>query len=241
MKKILFNLMICAGLVVLASCEKKVTTEDTSTVTHYVSFELNEGGTTLVPLNGTYTDPGVVATENGKDVQEKVSVTITDPFGDPVPSVDATALGMFNVYYSASNVDGFAASAKRVVVVYDPAARTDVDLAGNYVTAAGTHRQTATAKTDFDGYKVSIANIGNGVFYVSDILGGYYAQRAGYGVNYSMPGYISVNADYTLTIISASVAGWGDSYDDFSGTYDPATGAITYCCVYAGMDFNVIL
>ena len=216
--------MICTGLVVLASCEKKVTTEDTSTVTHYVSFELNGEETMLVPLNGTYTDPGVVATENG-----------------PVPSVDVTALGMYKVYYSASNVDGFAASTKRLVVVYDPAARTDVDLEGNYVTAAGTHRQTATAKTNFDGYKVSIVNLGNGVFYVSDILGGYYAQRAGYGVNYSMPGYISVNADYTLTIISASVAGWGDSYDDFSGTYDPATGAITYCCVYAGMDFNVIL
>ncbi|MBO7416467.1 MAG: DUF5012 domain-containing protein [Bacteroidaceae bacterium] len=242
MKKILLSILMFSGLVTIASCEKKVTTEDPSTITHYVIFELNGDKIMFVPLNSKFTDPGVEASENGVDVKDKVQVSYSDALGEPLSAIDVTTPGAYNIYYSAVNVDGFPASGKRVVVVYDPSSRTDVDLSGNYVTATGTHRDNRKGTlTAFDGYKVTISNMGNGVFYISDILGGYYAQRAGYGSNYSMPGYISVNEDYSLNVISGTVAGWGDSYDSFAGTFDPATGTISYDCVYAGMDFYVIL
>ena len=40
---------------------------------------------------------------------------------------------------------------------------------------------------------------------------------------------------------AVSIYGQGDAMDDFEGTYDPATGTLTFESYYAGMLFHVIL
>lgn len=244
MKKILLNIMICAGLVALASCEKKVTTEDPSTITYYVSFELNGDGTMLVPINTTFTDPGVVATENGVDVNDKVVVTITDPDGNVVTSIPTDAPNLYTVSYSAVNADGFPASTSRTVVVYDPAVTasiagtysTDIDQTvyngypfSTWITAKGYPGNSAT---------VTFTEIAPGFFSCNDLLAGWYGQIRGYGAKYYMTGIVTLNSDNSLTLISSYVAGWGDSLDYIANAvYNPETGVITYDASYAGQIF----
>ena len=82
-----------------------------------------------------------------------------------------------------------------------------------------------------------------GIFYVSDMMGGYYDQKAGYGSSYAMTGYFQLLADNSLVLLSSSVEGWGDSATGFKdGKYDPATGEISYVVNYAtSMDFVITL
>lgn len=50
-----------------------------------------------------------------------------------------------------------------------------------------------------------------------------------------MTGYIALNDDNTLTLISSYVAGWGDSLDSLTdAAYDPANATISYKLSYAG-------
>ena len=58
-----------------------------------------------------------------------------------------------------------------------------------------------------------------------------------------MEGFLQVNEDNSVDLAGGGyVPGWGDYYDDFTGgVYDPEANTISYDCVYAGMDFNVVL
>ena len=79
-------------------------------------------------------------------------------------------------------------------------------------------------------------------YFVDDILGGYYGQRAGYGANYYLEGNISIADDGTVTLNSSFCNGWGDSAKTMTGgKWDAATKTFTWCTVYANMDFNVIM
>jgi len=243
MKKILFNILICSGLVALASCEKKVTTEDPSTITYYVSFELNGDGTMLVPINTSFTDPGVIATENGVDVNNKVVATITDPDGNVVNSIPTNAPNLYTITYSAVNADGFPASTSRTVVVYDPA--VTASIAGTYVTDLdqtiynGYSFSTWIAAKGYANYaSVTFTEIAPGFFSCNDLLGGWYGQIRGYGAKYYMTGIVTLNSDNTLTLISSYIAGWGDSLDYITNAvYNPETGIITYDASYAAQIF----
>lgn len=206
--------------------------DDDAYVTHYVTFELTGGSQYLVPVGTAYEEPGFTATEGDENVNSKVVIG-----GD---EVDGNQIGVYNVTYSAVNKDGFSASTERTVIVYNPDITTDI--AGTYTVAAGTYRQRGSTQTSYSGYEIPVTKIAPGVFYVSDFLGGYYWQRAGYGTNYAMQGYVSLNADNTIDILSGDVAGWGDSYSDFTdGKYDPDTKTISFVVTYAGMDFHVIM
>ena len=245
MKKILFSILICAGLVTLASCEKKVTTEDPSKVTHYVVFELLGDETMYVEVNSAFTDPGVSATENGIDVKDHVVTTIIDRVtGQTVSSIPLDVPGAYAVEYSAANADGFGVSAAREVIVYDPnftasiagTYDTDIDntIYNNYpfatwIAAKGYPGNAAT---------VTFTEIVPGFFYCSDLLGGWYAQIRGYGAKYNMTGVVMLNSNNTISLVSSYVAGWGDGLDYLKNSqYTPATGTLTYDVSYADQIF----
>lgn len=230
MKKIFGLLVLALTLTGLSSCDYDG--DDDSYVTHYVTFELNQGSKYLVPVGSTYKDPGFKATEGSEDVSSKVSVG-----GD---EVDANSVGVYNVTYSAVNKDGYSASATRQVVVYDPSITTDIS--GDYVTGAGSNRTTGSV-VPITGYKVTITKIADGLFYISDLFGGFYDQYKGYGSSYAMTAYLKLNADNTISLISSHINGWGDSVDDLTNCkYDPQTGKITYSTGYASaMTFNIVL
>jgi hypothetical protein len=245
MKKILFSILTCCGLFILSSCEKKVTTEDTSVVTHYISFELEGEESVLVPLNGTYAEPGFTAIENGNDVKSKVSITITDAAGKVVSSIPTDAPGFYTVTYAGTNIDGFDASATRYVFVYDPA--LTVSLEGTYTTDMSASLYGTQGKTYADyapnyGYTgtptVTFEEIAPGFYDCSDLLGGWYAQVRGIGSRANMTGMVALNSDNTITLLSSYIAYWGDALDYInSSSFDPATGKLTYFASYAGQIF----
>lgn len=235
MKKILSLLAFAAVLAGFTSCDYD--SDDDAYVTHYVSFDLNEGSTYLVPVGSTYTDPGYKAMEGTEDVTSKVVVG-----GD---EVDANSIGIYNITYSAANKDGFIASTSRRVVVYDPTITTDISGTYKSVSSQRVRLDEQQSVVGFGGYNVTVTKIANGVFAFSDMLGGFYDQskQYGYGPSYAMSGTVKLNSDNTLELISSLIPGWGDSADycdDF--VYDPTTGKISFKLGYAGLfEFVVVL
>lgn len=231
MKKIFFyGLALCLSAMTLTSCSKDEDHTDTK-VTYYINLTVNGDEVVYLDANSTYNDAGCKAEANGQDVSDKI--IIDNP-------VDTKNIGPYTVTYSAVNEDGFASQAYRYVYVGTP-------LTG--AVANGSFRQTYNddgspkAQVAWSGYDIDLLTDGNGKYWVEDLLGGYYEQRAGYGSSYSMKGYLQVNADNTVDLVGGGdVVGWGDAYDDFmNGKFDPATNTISYTVVYADMDFNVIL
>lgn len=235
MKKAIYKWMGCLATLLaltLTACDE--TSQDPSTITYYITFEMEGDETMYLPVGTAYEEPGVTAMEGSEDVTANVVTT---------GSVDGNTVGLYTITYSATNQDGFSSSTSRTVIVYDPTVTTDIS--GTYTTAAGSYRywlETA-AVSNFSGYNVTITQLAPGFFYISDYMGGYYDQGAGYGSAYAMTGYLKLNADNTLEAVTGSVAGWGDSYDSFdNGVYDPATGNISYELAYAqSMIFYITL
>jgi hypothetical protein len=233
MKKIIYSLFVCL-LLVLVSCQDK-TSYDVSKITYYVTYKMSGNQTTLVPVGTAYVDPGIKAMEGAKDVTSTMKTTGT---------VNPAMIGLYPVTYSAINADGFASSATRLVIVYDPT--VTADISGQYQLATGSYRKVISsgAKTSFSGYNISLTKIAPGIFYVSDFLGGYYDQRAAYGSTYAMTGYVKLNPDNTLGLLSSKIAGWGDSLNSLANaTFNSGTKVIHWDATYAGtytwfLDFN---
>lgn len=232
MKKIyFFALATLVAMVGLTACGDDQLTD--SRLTHYVVLEMGGNEFEEVILGTSYTDAGCKGTLSGEDVTSSI---VTEGLED----IDVNTPGLYYVTYSAANEDGFVSSVTRTVAVFDPTVTTD--LSGKYTTQEGTYLDTGSRQIDLSGYTVNLSRAVPGVFAIDEMLAGMWSQRAGYGENYAMHGYIQLTADNTIHIISGQVPGWGDSYDDIEdGSYDPETGEITYGLVYAGYYFNVVL
>lgn len=223
--------MFCATAFGFTSCNDDNDQLTDTRVTNYILLTVNGDEVVYVDANSTYTDEGCTAEAGGQDVTSKVQTT------NPV---DTKNIGPYIVTYRATNEDGFSSEAYRYVYVGSPLVGTVAD---------GSYRQTYNgdgspkAQVAWSGYDIEMLTDGNGLYWVEDLMGGYYEQRAGYGSRYAMNGYLQVNADNTVEMVGGGgVPGWGDAYDDFAnGVFDPETNTISYCVTYAGMDFNVIL
>src|ERR1700710_2328053 len=115
MKKYISYIGLMLTGMLLFSCQKesfnyKPGYVGISKITIYPEITLTGGDYVLVPKGGTFTDPGVSAKAGTADVPVKTSTIST-----------ATA-GVFIVTYTATNTDGFSATATRHVVVYSTAA-----------------------------------------------------------------------------------------------------------------------
>lgn len=232
MKKILYLLSVIFLLGSVVSCEKE--SEGLSRITHYAEITLEGPSTVVVPLGSEYEEPGYTAIEGETDVTDQVDVET---------NLDVNEAGVYEVRYIAVNDDGFASTESRTVLVYDTT--PSIISSGIHTIAEGSHRIwfEGGAKVDFSGYEIVILQTEPGVFYISDFMGGYYAQRAGYGSDYAMSGSFELNEDNTITPLSSTVPGWGDSMDEMtSSSVDPETGQISYTMEYAGlMEFNIII
>ncbi len=211
----------------ISGCERDLTSAGVSRITYYVTFDLTQGSLVLDPQGTPFVDPGFKATEGTTDVTNNVTVTGT---------VDVNQVGLYTLTYSAVNSDGFSASATRTVIVYDPAAPA-TDISGSY--SSDVARQAPYARS-FTGLSVTITKKAPGIFYVSDLLGGFYDQGSsyGYGPAYAMTGYLQLNADNTLTYISSYDSGFGDSLNSLTnGVYNPVTNEITWSTDYTSTHY----
>lgn len=226
MKKLIYSLLLVVAAM-FTSCHE-VTTEDTSFITYYVTFDLDGGSTYLHPVGSEFVDPGFTAMEGSEDVTANVSVDYS--------AVDGYTMGLYTLIYSAVNADGFSASTTRTVIVYDEN-YAGPDLAGSYTIQPGSYRDYSGTPTSFSGFSVNITTVAPGFFYVSDLIGGYYDQGVGYGSSYAMTGYITLEDDNeTISLISSYLSGWGDSLDYMeSGKYDAAAGTLYWEAAYASV------
>lgn len=226
----IFHYLLIATLILLNySCEK--VTEGVSKITTYVTFDL-AGGSVVTFAQGTYAAPSYKAFEGTTDVTSSVTVTGT---------VNGNEIGLYTLTYSAVNSDGFPSSSDQTIIIYDPAAPT-TDFTGNYSSEVVRNNGES-----YSGLKVTVTKMAPGFFYVSDFLGGFYDQGRGYGIDYgpgyTMEGYMQLNADNTLTLVSSHSPTFGDSLDDLiDGVYDPVTGNLSWDAQYLGVyDFVVTL
>lgn len=231
MRKITFILLIAfAAVVTLVGC-KDVTTDGVTFITYYPELTLVGDATMYLDKGTAYEEPGYTATLNGEDVSDQVIVDGT---------VDGYTSGIYTVTYTIYNEDGFSSSATRTVIVLD----ASDEIEGIYDTDVNSYRVYSSTTTVYGGsYEILVINMGS-YYYVDDILGGYYADRAGYGDNYAMEGYISVNDDYTVELLYSYVTGWGDSAEFMQdGTFDPETGTLSWMIEYTTypMDFYVTM
>ena len=237
MKKIyLFGLLLAGVLLGLTSCNDDNDELTDSRLTYYADLQLQGDEFMAVPVGTPFVDPGCTGTLAGEDITSQIKVIGAD-------EVDTNTLGFYDITYLAYGSDGFPASVTRTVCVYDPSVTTD--MTGEYVVQEGSYRYwfSSGAVVPFSGYPVSIERVVPGIFAISDMMGGYYDVRAGYGPRYAMNGYLQLTGDNEVLALSGIVPGWGDSYDDlYDGSYDPETETITYDMDYAGsMQFHIIL
>lgn len=232
--KHLFKISMACLMVVMALTSCSDAEDGLVKVTHYVELTLNGDDVVMVAQGGSYEELGCVAIEGDNDVSDKV--TITD-------DINTDELGVYTVTYSANNTDGYPSSITRTVVVYDPSS-IDRDISGTYTVAPGSNRYwlSSQAVVNFSGQTVDVVYCAPGFYYISDYMGGYYDQRAGYGSDYAMAGYFKLNNDNTITSVTNYVPGWGDSADDIQASYDETTGNISLEVAYGGqMIFYITL
>jgi hypothetical protein len=115
MKKIFYFIL----MIVAVSCSD-TTTDDVSRVTNYPVMTLNGERTIVLNQGDTYTEQGAVSLAG----TEELPITITGPVNTAVPNV-------YKVTYTSVNVDGFAATLTRAVVVLSTAPST-INLQGTF-------------------------------------------------------------------------------------------------------------
>lgn len=225
MKNLKYITLFICSLCFFCACDKE--TEGISSLLH---FELNGDETMLVTLNTSYEEPGFKITLDGADVSESVEIK---------HDVDPNRVGLYTVQYIYTNMDGIKTVKERTVIVNDPT--VTLDMAGSYITANGTQREY-NGTTPFQGQKISIGKIAPGFFSISDFLGGWYAQRAGYGAAYACSGYVQLLNDGSFELLSSSLLPWADTIDGIiEGKYDATTGQVSWKTSYAGMGFTIVL
>lgn len=218
------------ALLTLSSCDKD--TEGVTGITYYPVIEL-DGPVYDTAVAGTpFQDPGYSASLNGEDYTSNVNVTTDLNFGNPEP-------GYYSIVYSATNSDGFSASATRYVIVSEAN-----DKASGYYTVDKESYRDYNGATYYGGYQVVIYDNGDGTYHISDLLAGWYEYRAGYGSNYALEGDISIDAEGNITLLGSYLYGWGDSAESLTdGRFDAETGTIKYIVEYTTYPFffNVTL
>lgn len=231
-KKILFIAALAIMAIGFTSCEKQSLGK--TQITYYADIQLKGGSQVVVNKGTEYVEPGYTATMAGQDVTSQVAVS---------GSVDTSTSGVYTLYYSMSNKDGFTSSVSRTVIVLD---LTDA-VEGFWActpTSFRTNTNTGAAVAYGESFEILIIGEGDGVYLVDDLLAGWYAQRAGYGTDYAMEAEISIAPDGSITLLDSYVPGWSDAADALSADakYDAAAKTITYTVTYAGyLDFTVTL
>lgn len=230
MKKHISTITVGLALVALASCSKD--TEGLTGITYYPVLELDGPIYDSAVAGIPFVEPGYSASLNGEDYSSNVVVSTKMDLNNPQP-------GYYTITYSATNSDGFSASAVRYVLVSAP----DDPVSGYYTTNTDSFRDYSGI-TYYGGYSEVVYKNDNGSYHISDLLAGWYEYRAGYGSAYALGGNITVDADGNIELLDSYLSGWGDSANYLSdGKFDAAAGTIKYIVSYTDYPFlfNVTL
>ena len=225
--KTLFALASVLVLLAAAGCRKVET--GLIGVTYYPVLTLEGDATIVLDKGSSFAEPGYTATLNGEDVTGQVAVS---------SNVNMNQSGVYTVSYAIENEDGFSSTASRTVIVLD---RND-PVEGLYLTDPQKSYRDYNGVTPY-GRSFQILVVNRGDYYeVDDLLGGWYAQRAGYGSSYAMQGFIAIGESGDIELLDSYVPGWGDSAEGLTdGYFDAATGTMTWSVEYTDYPFYFIV
>ena len=210
MKKI-FMYSLALGMLSLGftSCNDDEDQMTDTRVTHFAQLDLLGDDLVEINVGDTYKEPGFVATEAGEDISSKVVVSGT---------VDTSVPGFYDLNYSVSNVDGFAVSATRTVMVKD---------LNKFASAY--FGESVYGSRHYYGAPITISDLGGGNYLIDDILGGFYAygRYPGYPYDFLLEAAIHLNEDNSIELLQFGDWYWGaDVPELLNGSYDPATGTV---------------
>ena len=248
MKKYIFTILVALLAVFAVSCQK--TSEG---VTHVGSYFQTLGANTMfLGVGDEFTDPGYTELPGGGTV----TTTIYDMNDEVVDAVSTAEPGFYSIVYSTTNDQGFYFEKTRMVYIYDA---TVAETLGTFVVDGsrslykdGNSYSTYAAyyadngRTTNDSPEIVFTQVAGNIYTCSDLLGGWYTSIQGrgplyvenYGADYAtyfdMSGYVTLNADMTVTLMSSYIRCWGDGLDYISNAvYDPETKSLSYHWSYA--------
>jgi hypothetical protein len=179
MKKLFLYLSVI--ILISLGCENDIGI-DPSEITYFPKMEMKGKSVINLECNATsFADPGVTALEGGNSVEVKV-ITHGRYFG----SNSVNGPDVYDINYTAINVDGIPGSVLRTV--YVPPCN------GNFVNSIeGVYESTVVrngvVSPQYQGLKyVYVKKVGNNVYQLSDAIGGYYDFGRGYGSDYAFVG-----------------------------------------------------
>lgn len=114
-------------------------------VTYYPILEIQGKKLVEVPIGTPYTELGCKGVLRGEDCTSGIVTSGT---------VDVNTPGLYYIYYTYTNEQGYKTSAKRTVAVCDPTITTNI--AGDYTVQSGTYRTYKDKTAEFSKYSVSI-------------------------------------------------------------------------------------
>lgn len=235
------------------SCDKD--TEGLTDVTYYADLQMEGDEFMIVPVGTDFVDPGCTGLLYNKNTGEYIDVT-DQIVVEGADEVDSNTMGFYYVTYSAPGSDGYMASVTRTVCVCDPT--VTLDMTGTYNTDMqaslyGANKNPFSAYAASYGYitqcvGIKFTKLAPGFFYASDLMGGWYEQLRGFGPNYGtgigcMTGYVSLDNDGNISLISSYIDAWGDGLDYLEdGKFDSETATVSYSLSYSSAVFmDVVL
>lgn len=178
MKKIIALLIVASTFFV--ACDD-VDTANVSSITNYPLITVLGSDPIFVALGSTYTDPGAIATENDAPIPF-TSVGSGNYRGGT--SIDTNIADEYSQTYTATNKDGFKASATRRVIVYKTGDLVN-SIEGVYT--CNVSRNGSSPSTAKNIKYIYIWKNANGTYEVSDAFGGWYQYHRGFGIDYITP------------------------------------------------------
>jgi len=209
----------------LTSCDPSVVADGSNdgSIPTFLPLITLEGGDVVLDCNASsYSDPGAVATAGGVELE-----LFTDIVGSYYGSSTVDGPDIYSVSYSAFNDDEIPATNFREV--YWPPCNGDLvtSIAGVYTCSMT--RTPGYSTTDIG--PILIRDMGNGVYAISDAIGGWYEHEYGYGPDYAAKGMTLTANDIPtndFTLNGSSTLPWGGNIILSSFTVDAGNNQIEF-------------
>ncbi len=210
LKYLAFSALVALSL---TSCDKS--TEGLTDILYYPVITL-EGGDVLLTVGDEYQEQGFSAALGDQDLTGQVKVS---------SNVDTSAPGFYKVTYSVADADGHVANESRKVFVNNPGHFDNIYW--------GECKHKTNAARHYYNSPISIKDMGDGYYLLSDLLCGFYTYGVypGYPYDFDAESIIQLNDDNTVELIEEGEFYFYDPKDPeqmYDGVFDPATGIFTY-------------
>ncbi|MEZ5025585.1 MAG: DUF5012 domain-containing protein [Chitinophagales bacterium] len=230
-------LILLVAIVSMTGCKKDY---EASKTTFLPEMSLIGDDVVFLHVGDTYVDAGVEATANGQALP--VTTTVTGSYSGGT-TVDSNSPDIYQVTYSATNVDGFSASVSRTVIVAKTGDLVN-SIEGLYTATVGRGAPPTAQYTDMK--YVIIWNISGNTYGISDALGGYYDLGRAYGPDFAAQGAVITANDIptnSFAFTQATIPGFGNTVDISNFAVDAGNHQITFTGTgnFASGVFNVVL